>query len=58
MKMHHYCNTIACPECVKRFYKWAENHTRGKPKGSGPAFYEAAAKFRDIDNRATRKERG
>lgn len=28
MKCHHYCNTMRCPECARRFWKWAENHTR------------------------------
>jgi hypothetical protein len=56
VKCHHYCNTIRCPECVKRFWK---NHTRGRkanvpahisPETSGSgfqagvSFYEAAAK--------------
>ena len=56
---HHYCNEpLRCPECVRRFWKWAESHTRGRLKadvggkvtpeahGSGFAegvtFYEAA----------------
>ena len=26
MICHHYCNNpLACPECVKRFWKWAES---------------------------------
>ncbi len=50
MICHHYCNCeLTCPECIRRFWKWAENHTRGrKPKGSetrGPSFYEAAAQW-------------
>lgn len=49
---HHYCNNpLRCPECVRRFWKWAENHTRGRKKrvrfagGASPvlSFYEAAA---------------
>ena len=28
---HHYCNNpLACPECVRRFWKWAQNHTQGR----------------------------
>lgn len=49
MRCHHYCNNpLACPECVRRFWKWAEQHTRGRaPKGgaSSTSFYEAASKF-------------
>lgn len=29
MRMHHYCNCeLSCPECVRRFWKWAENYSR------------------------------
>lgn len=49
MRCHHYCNEpLRCSECVRRFWKWAENHTRPrKPEAGvvGPNFYEAAAKF-------------
>jgi hypothetical protein len=48
MKMHHYCNCeLRCPECIRRFWKWAENHTRARaPKTgvAGPSFYEAATR--------------
>jgi hypothetical protein len=40
--------SLACPVCARRFWKWAENHTRGRvPKANpkGPSFYEAAAKY-------------
>lgn len=54
----HGCNNeLACPECVRDFWKWAERHTRGRaPKSSAtaPSFYEAAAKFIDVDHRAVR----
>ena len=33
---HHYCNCeISCPECINRFWKWAENYSRrfDRPKG-------------------------
>lgn len=48
MVCHHYCNNeLRCPECIRRFWKWAEMHTNGrKPKaGEQPriSFYEAAA---------------
>jgi hypothetical protein len=55
MVCHHYCNEpLRCPECVRRFWKWAENHTRGRKQSahtvfSAPApvtFYEAAARWR------------
>lgn len=50
MRCHHYCNEpLRCPECVKRFWKWAEQHTRGRPPGAeDPAvsFYEAAVKWK------------
>jgi hypothetical protein len=48
----HFCNCeLTCPVCVRRFWQWAENHTRGRPRqrrGEQPAqsFYEAAAKFK------------
>jgi hypothetical protein len=49
MNCHHYCNEpLRCPECIRRFWKWAENHTRGRsPKAkivSGVTFYEVAGK--------------
>jgi hypothetical protein len=40
---------MRCPVCARRFWKWAENHTRARaPKTGvkGPSFYEAAAKWR------------
>jgi hypothetical protein len=40
MRCHHYCNTLYCPECIRRFWKWAENHTRSKGKRKGPNFYD------------------
>jgi hypothetical protein len=47
----HYCNNpIACPTCTRRFWKWAENHTRGR--GEGPSFYDCAARFVEVDNRS------
>jgi hypothetical protein len=64
MLCHHYCNEpLRCPECIRRFWKWAENHTRGRRQSvhavfSAPAhtsFYEAAAKFADVDARARRE---
>lgn len=33
---HHYCNSIACPECVRRFYQWAQSHTHGRNGATGP----------------------
>jgi hypothetical protein len=41
--------TIACPDCVKSFWKWARAHFNKKPRrGSSPetalSFYEAAGK--------------
>lgn len=46
-KQHpHFCNCeLRCPVCVRRFWKWAENHTRarGKAGASERGFYEAAA---------------
>jgi len=27
---HHYCNTLNCWTCIRRFWKWAENHTQGR----------------------------
>jgi len=49
MVCHHYCNEpLRCPECIRRFWKWAQTHTNGrKPKaGEAPrvSFYEAAAR--------------
>lgn len=55
----HACNEpMRCPECIRRFYQWAQSHTYGRrartaPPGE-PNFYEAAAKFRDVDNRSRR----
>ena len=48
---HHFCNEpLRCPSCIRRFWKWAENHTRGKAKRkrhegvptTALSFYEAA----------------
>lgn len=48
----HFCNEpLRCPECVRRFWIWAERHTQGvaaspdtcDPRG-GLSFYVAAAK--------------
>jgi hypothetical protein len=69
----HGCNNpLACPECIRRFWKWAENHTRGRStpysrqarvdaghhpghaNEYSPSFYEAAAKWIDVDARARR----
>lgn len=46
----HACNEpLRCPECIRRFWQWAENHTRGKRRrgdiDKGESFYEAASKF-------------
>jgi hypothetical protein len=38
MRCHHYCNTLHCLECIHRFWKWAENHTRFQR--AGPSFYD------------------
>lgn len=50
MMCHHYCNCeLRCPECIRRFWKRAENHTRGRvPKGGSASvsFYEAASKWK------------
>jgi hypothetical protein len=52
----HACNNpLTCPECIRRFWLWAQSHTRGRvPKSSvsAPNFYEAAAKFADVDARS------
>jgi hypothetical protein len=37
VRCHHYCNTLYCPHCIRRFWKWAENHTRFQR--AGPSFY-------------------
>ncbi len=38
---HHFCNNpMACPECVRRFYQWAQSHTHGPKDKTGPHFYE------------------
>lgn len=57
MRPGHFCNTLACPVCVRAFWKWAENHTRGRTprQAGGPSFYEAAAKFWDKDARSKGK---
>ncbi len=49
MRCHHYCNCeLSCPHCIRRFWQWAEMHTRGQPpKSKGEvSFYEAATKWR------------
>ena len=29
MVCHHYCNDpLTCPECIRRFWTWAENYSR------------------------------
>jgi hypothetical protein len=59
MVCDHYCNEpLRCPVCIRRFWLWVQQHTRGRPrqrKGPQPerSFYEAAALFRDVDCRAT-----
>lgn len=41
----HFCNCeLRCPVCIRRFWVWAEMHTRGRAPGREPSFYEAAAK--------------
>ena len=45
----HFCNYLACPVCVRRFWQWAESHTNGNPRSRrGPktalSFYEAATR--------------
>jgi hypothetical protein len=51
MNCHHYCNCeLDCPECVKRFWKWAQTHTMGRGKrgakvATADTFYEAAARW-------------
>lgn len=46
---HHYCNTMNCPECMRRFWQWAQTHTmgRGRRTRQQPSFYEAAVTNRD-----------
>jgi len=44
IRCHHYCNCeLRCPECVRRFWKWAENYSRRfeRPKGKRRAAAEA-----------------
>ena len=61
MECHHFCNNpLRCPECAKRFWKWAEQHSNGRgrrrkrrdgtePVSTAHGFYEAAAKsYREI----------
>jgi len=54
----HACNEpIRCPECIKRFWKWAQSHTQGRPPSAGGAttalsFYEAARLFIEVDHRS------
>jgi hypothetical protein len=41
MRCHHYCNNpMTCAECIRRFYRWAENWTRGRKDATGPQFYD------------------
>ena len=57
MSAHACNNPMACPECCKHFWKWAESWTRGRPPKVGdtaPSFYEAAAKFIECDARSVR----
>jgi hypothetical protein len=60
MTCDHYCNeSLRCPSCIRRFWVWAQNHTRGRvPKGKPTAssFYEAAALWIDVDARSTRAQ--
>jgi hypothetical protein len=49
---HFHTDPLRCWTCARRFWKWAENHTRGrgsrgkKLTPDGASFYECAAKFR------------
>lgn len=44
MKCHHYCNEpTRCPHCIRRFWKWAENHTQAR--GKKPPRVETALSF-------------
>ena len=55
MSAHACNNPLVCPECVKRFWKWAEGWTRGRPPKVGddaPSFYVSAAKFIECDSRS------
>ena len=38
MDTPHFCNEpIRCPACVRRFWAWAQSHTRGRPRArKGP----------------------
>lgn len=51
---HHYCNTWNCPECMRRFWRWAEQHTQGRGRRTAgrPNFYEAAARNRNPELRS------
>lgn len=49
MTCHHYCtDPMVCIECIRRFWKWAENHTRGRRNKlwNGLSFYECASKHK------------
>lgn len=64
MICNHFCNApLRCRTCIARFWKWAQNHTRGRAPKVGqrdegasahtrPSFYEAAAKWSDVDARS------
>ena len=55
MSAHACNNPLACPECVKRFWKWAEGWTRGRPPKVGEtaqSLPEAAAKYIKCDARS------
>jgi hypothetical protein len=41
MVCHHYCNEpLRCPECVRRFWAWAQARTNAPPrKGQVHNFY-------------------
>ena len=66
----HVCNnSLAWLHCVRRFWKWAENYTRGRRHFPGPKtdperfgtpldFYTAAGKFIDVDARSMNKRTG
>jgi hypothetical protein len=53
MRCHHYCNCeLSCPECVRRFWEWAQNHTRHDPRG----FIKAAMRFQTDDDAQRKAE--
>jgi hypothetical protein len=52
MRCHHYCNEpLRCPECVRRFWMWAQNHTRGRERrqeASHDSFYVCASRVSTV----------